>query len=118
MKGLLNQYLAGLPWQWWAAILFFGLSLLTLLFSMIVASRWAGGIEFGHIGQILPRAGLLLLLVTAVNFLTCGVLLAGPIWLFGLMYLFQLDFREARILTRINWGMNLVWRLLLFLAML
>jgi hypothetical protein len=43
----------------------------------------------------------------------CGIFLSGPVWYFGLMGLFHLDFRETRILTQVNWGMNVIWKLLL-----
>jgi hypothetical protein len=111
-----EQFFSGVPLQFWPACLFFSQTVLTLLFSMIVTSQMAGGIDFGHISYIAPRALVLLLLVNAINLVDCGVLLAGPVWFLGLMFLFQLDFRETRMLTRINWGMNLVWKLLLFLA--
>src|SRR4051812_4727747 len=94
-----EQFLSGVPLQFWPACLFFGLTVLTLLFSMILASRLAGGIDFGHISHIAPRAALLLLVVNAINLVDCGVLLAGPVWFFGLMLLFRLDFRETRMLA-------------------
>jgi hypothetical protein len=34
------------------------------------------------------------------------------------MLLYHLDFRQTRILTRINWGMNVLWKLLLLVLML
>ncbi len=91
----------------------FLLSTLTLVFSMIVASRLAGGIDFGSAPRVAARAGGLVLAVTLINLVDCGIFLAGPVWYFGLMGLFHLDFRETRILTQVNWGMNLVWKLLL-----
>jgi hypothetical protein len=108
-----QHFLAAPPVHILVIISLYGLGLLTLLFSMIVASRLAGGIDFGTLGYILPRAALLLALVTAINLFTCGVLLAGPVWFFGLMLLFDMDLRQTRTLTKINWGMNLVWKLLL-----
>jgi hypothetical protein len=98
--------------------LMFALSTLTLLFSMIVASRLAGGIDFGSVAIVTGKGAALLAVVTALNFVGCGLFLAGPVWFFGLMYFFRLDFRQTRILTRINWGMNVIWKLLLLVLML
>src|SRR5438876_7322776 len=86
-------------------VLLFVLGTLTLVFSMIVASRLAGGIDFGPAQIVIPKGAALLAVVTAVNFIDCGVLLAGPIWFFGLMFLFGLDYKQTRILTEVNWGM-------------
>ena len=44
--------------------------------------------------------------------------LAGPVWFFGLMWLFHLDWDSTRRLTQVNWGMNFVWKLLLTLLLL
>jgi hypothetical protein len=99
-------------------VLLFALSTLTLLFSMIVASRLAGGIDFGPASTVTAKGAALLAVVTSLNFLDFGLFLAGPVWFFGLMALFHLDFRQTRILTRINWGMNVVWKLLLLAWML
>jgi hypothetical protein len=38
------------------------------------------------------------------------------VWFFGLMFLFGLDYGQTRTLTKVNWGMNLLWKLLLALA--
>jgi hypothetical protein len=98
--------------------LMFALSTLTLLFSMIVASRLAGGIDFGAATTVTAKGAALLAVVTALNFVGFGLFLAGPVWFFGLMFLYHLDFRQTRILTRINWGMNVLWKLLLLIVML
>ncbi|MCS6977883.1 MAG: hypothetical protein NZM31_12875 [Gemmatales bacterium] len=97
----------------WTSLLLFPLSILTLLFSMVIADRWVGGIDFGPILWILPRAVALCALVTAVNFLSWGVILSAPVWYFGLMGLFHLSFREAAVLTNINWPVMVVWKVLL-----
>src|SRR5213078_2434327 len=86
---------------------------LPLTISMIVASRLAGGIDFGPAAVVVPKGAALLAVVTAINYLECGLVLAGPVWLFGLMGLFRLEYRQARILTQVNWGVNLVWKILL-----
>jgi hypothetical protein len=94
-------------------LLYLALGTLTLAFSMILASRLAGGIDFGPATTVIPRGAGLLAAVTAVNYLDCGLLLAGPLWLFGLMGLFGLDYRQARVLAQVNWAVNLLWKLLL-----
>lgn len=110
---IVDPLLLGTGRQPLAIVLLFFLSALTLIFSMIVASRLAGGIDFGPITIVAPKAALLLALVTAVNLLDCGIFLAGPVWFFGLMGLFGLDLQQTRTLTKVNWGMNLVWKVLL-----
>jgi hypothetical protein len=111
-----SQFFRGTPLYLLPVML--GLSTLTLVFSMIVASRLAGGIDFGPAQVVFPKAAGLLLVVTAVNYVDCGVFLAGPVWFFGLMYLFHLDLPQTRTLTKVNWGMNVVWKLLLLASML
>jgi hypothetical protein len=43
--------------------------------------------------------------------------LALPVWWFGLMILFRIDFWEVRTLVVINWLLNLVVNLLLHSAL-
>jgi hypothetical protein len=110
---LIDLVVRGVGWRPLAAGLFFVLGTLTLLFSMIVASRLASGIDFGPVQYVLPKGAALVAVVTAVNLLDCGIVLAGPVWFFGLMAAFGLDLDQTRTLTKVNWGMNLVWKLLL-----
>ncbi len=110
---LYKLLIEGIPPKWYLMIPLYLLGLLTLIFSMIVASRLAGGIDFGTIGYVLPRAGGLLAVVTVMNFFMCGALLSGPVWYFGLMFLFDMDRRQTRTLSKVNWAMNLVWKGLL-----
>ncbi len=115
---LSDVLLNGIPWNPFLAIALFLLGILTLLFSMIVASRLAGGIDFGSVTSILPKAAGILAAITLVNFFTCGILIAGPIWFLGLMFLFDLEYREARILAKVNWAMNLLWKILILFILL
>ncbi|MGF1583328.1 MAG: hypothetical protein ACFCD0_28750 [Gemmataceae bacterium] len=110
---LYKLLIEGIPPAWYMMIPLYFLGLLTLLFSMIVASRLAGGIDFGTIGFVLPRAAGLLAAVTIMNFFTCGALLTAPVWYFGLMFLFDMDRRQTRTLSKVNWATNLVWKALL-----
>jgi hypothetical protein len=114
---LTQRFLNGIPLHLVQVLLLFALATLTLVFSAIVASRLAGGIDFGSPGSVVARGAGLLAVVTAINSFDCGILLAGPVWYFGLMFLFQLDKRQTRILTKVNWGMNLVWKLLLLVLL-
>ncbi len=99
-------------------VLMFLLSTLTLLFSMIVAGRLVSGIDFGPLSLILVKGAGLLLVVNLLHLLTVGLLIAAPVWYFGLMFLFDLDRRQTATLTKINWGMMVVWKLLLLVLML
>src|SRR5262245_46557561 len=111
-----SHILGRVPFSFVHIVSMFLLGTLTLLFSMIVASRLAGGIDFGHAHVIIAKGAGLLALVTAVNFVDCGIFLAGPIWFFGLMYLFGLDYRQTRVLTEVNWGLSLLWKVLLIVG--
>ena len=106
---LSHQLVKGLPHGPVPVALLYLLGALTLVFSMIVASRLAGGIDFRPITVVLPKGAALLAVVTAVNLLDCGLFLAGPIWFFGLMLLFGLNLRQTRTLTEVNWFSPLTW---------
>lgn len=107
------QLFARAPFNLLSVVAMFLLGTLTLVFSMIAASRLAGSIDFGPAHIVIPKGAALLAVATAVNFIDCGIFLAGPIWFFGLMLLFGLDYKQTRILTEVNWGMNFLWKLLL-----
>jgi hypothetical protein len=94
------------------------ISTVILILSMIISSAIAGGIEFGEVHIVIPKALILLLVVNLISLLPLGVYLALPFWVFGLMALFKLDFWEARFLFVINWGLNLAVRLFLVAAIL
>ncbi len=111
-------FIQGLRFGLLTLLLMFVLSALTLLFSMMVASYLRGGIDFGPVTTVMMKGLGLLGAVTVINFLSCGIFLTGPVWFFGLMYLYGLDIRETRTLTGVNWSMNLVWKLLLIALML
>jgi hypothetical protein len=88
-----------------------------LILSMIISSSIAGGIEFGEVHVVIPKAIGLLLLVNIVQIIIPSLfgvpgyytrLIALPVWLFGLMLLFHLDLWEARFLIFVNWFFNYV----------
>ena len=113
-----QRLIGGLPFGPLFLLAWFALGTLTLVFSMIVASRLHGGIDFGSPAHVIPRGAALLLVTTALNLIDCGIFLAGPVWFFGLMWLFHLDWPSTRRLAQVNWGMNFVWKVLLALLLL
>jgi hypothetical protein len=115
---LTERFLGGLPWNWLTLLFLFALQTLTLLFSMIVASRLVGGIDFGAASTVTVKSAGLLAVIAILNFIPLGILLAGPVWFLGLMFLFSLDYKQTRKLSKVNWGMNALCKLLLVLAML
>jgi hypothetical protein len=74
-----------------------------LIISMVVSSQLAGGIDFGEVSTAIAKALLLLFAVNVIYLVRFGLFLSIPIWLLGLMYLFNLDFWETRFLFSINW---------------
>lgn len=84
------------------------ISTVILIISMFISSWLGGGIEFGEARIVIPKAVGLLLVVNSICLLPFGRFLAAPIWWFGLMFLFGLDWWETRILTGVNWGLNFV----------
>jgi hypothetical protein len=110
-------FVQGLPREPWLMGAWFLLGLLTLVFSMIIASRLLGGVGFGSFSGVLAKGGGLLGLVTALGFVNWGILVAGPVWFLGLLFLFRLDPRQARALAAINWLMMAVWKVLLLILL-
>ncbi len=92
-------------------------STVVLILSMIISSYISGGIEFGEIHIVIPKALALLLVVNVICLLPFGWLLALPVWVLGFMYLFGLDPWEARVLLIINCGMNIAVRVLVLSAL-
>jgi hypothetical protein len=86
-------------------------SVVILVISMFAASALLGGIDFGEAHVAIPKAAALLFVVSLLSVIPCvGPLLTLPVWLFGLMKLFALDFTEARTLVIINWGFNTLFK--------
>jgi hypothetical protein len=86
-------------------------STVILIISMILSSYIGGGIEFGEVHIVIPKAMGLLLVVNLVYLIPLlGWFLAIPVFAFGLMFLFHLDFWECRFLIFINWLLNTVFR--------
>ncbi len=81
---MFQRILGGLPLGPWFLLGWLALGTLTLVFSMIVASRLHGGIDFGSPAQVIPRGAALLAVTTALNLFECGLFLAGPVWFFGM----------------------------------
>jgi hypothetical protein len=81
------------------------ISTVILLASMIIST---GGFDFGDPRTALLKVPALLIVVNLVNLLAfpCGIVFAFPLWLFGLMWLFDLDLWEAKFLLLINFILN------------
>jgi hypothetical protein len=94
------------------------ISLVILVISMVVSSHIAGGIDFGEVHTAIIKAVALLTLINLVNIIPGGIYFSFLIWLFGLMYLFNLDLWEGRFVVFINWTMNYLARLFLVAAIL
>src|SRR5438045_597827 len=90
------------------------ISTVILIVSMLLTSKFMGGVDFGTVGAVVAKGALLILLVNGITLIPYGVWLALPLWWVGLMVLFGLDFREAFTLVVINWTLNVVARLLIF----
>lgn len=92
------------------------LSTTILIASMVISSSLMGGIAFGEVHVVILKTALLILLVASIGQLPLEGVLAYAIlapltlliWLLGLMYFFDLDFMEARVLIIVNWGLNTV----------
>jgi hypothetical protein len=91
------------------------ISTVILVISMVLSSAIAGGIEFGEIQVVIPKAMGLLIVVNLVSMIPfMGWVLTFPVWVFGLMFLFHLDIWEARFLFFINWLLNSVSKWFVF----
>lgn len=84
-----------------------------LIVSMLLTSKFMGGVEFGTVGAVVAKGALLILLVDGITLIPYGLWLSLPLWWVGLMVLFGLDFWEARTLVFINWALNAVAKLLI-----
>jgi hypothetical protein len=89
------------------------ISMVILIISMLISNFIAGGIDFGEVHLAILKSFALLLVVNLIAMVPFGNLLALPVWLFGLMYLFNLDFWECRFLLFINWALNYLAKIFL-----
>ncbi len=48
----------------------------------------------------------MLIVIALLQLVPYGLLLDIPVWWFGLMLLFRLDFWEVHTLVFVNWGLN------------
>jgi hypothetical protein len=85
------------------------ISTVILIVSMVLSSVVAGGIDFGEVHIVIPKAMFLLLIINLVMLVPFGPILTFfftfPIWL---MTLFGLDLWESRFLVAINSILNLL----------
>jgi hypothetical protein len=90
------------------------ISAVILVISMIISSAIGGGIEFGEVHVVIPKALGLIFVVNLVSLIPfVGWFIALLVWVGGLMSLFKLDMQETRILVAVNWGLNFLVRLAL-----
>lgn len=84
-----------------------------LIVSMMITSNLMRGVEFGAVHIVIGKAAALLILVIAVSFIPpplLGTILTLPVWWFGLMIAYRIDFWEARTLVVVNWLLNMIVR--------
>jgi hypothetical protein len=98
-------------------IVTFAASILILVLSMMLTSSAMGGVDFGQAHVVIAKGAALLLAVNCLALLPYGVWLTLPVWWFGLMLLFRIDFWEARTLVVINWALDGIAFFLIRLAM-
>jgi len=95
-------------------IILFPISALILAVSMSLTSKAMGGVEFGPVHIVLLKGAGLILLVNLIALIpNVGIWLTLPVWWFGLMILFGIDFWEARTLVVINWILNVIMKFVL-----
>lgn len=84
----------------------------TMLYSSLI-----GGLDFGALGHFIVKAGLLVAVVAGVTLLPFGGWLALGAWWIGVVWLFEIDFWDAKILVAIIWGLTVLLRLGLIAAL-
>jgi hypothetical protein len=77
-----------------------------LIASMFISSYITGGIDFGDARTTIPKAMMLILVANLIGMVPFGQFVALPVWVLGLMWLFDLDFWETRLLVAVNWALN------------
>src|SRR5438552_19030398 len=84
------------------------ISTVILIASMLLTSKFMGGVEYGTVGAVVAKGALLILLVDGITLIPYGVWLALPVWWVGVLGLFGFDCWEACTLVFINWRLNLL----------
>ena len=85
------------------------ISVILFFISMFIGSAIAGGIDFGDVRTAIPKAFFLLAPINAFYAMFqwyIGFFMAAPIWIFGLIFLFELDVWESWFMVVINWFLN------------
>jgi hypothetical protein len=96
-------------------------SVVLFFVSMFIGSAIAGGIDFGDVRTAIPKAFFLLAPINAFYAFFqwyIGFFAAAPFWIFGLMFLFELDVWESWFIIVINWFLNVGANLLIGLMVL
>jgi hypothetical protein len=87
----------------------FPFSTVILLVSMVICT---GGFDFGDPRTAILKVPAFLLVVNLVSMIMfpCGLILSFPLWLFGVMWLFDMDLWEAKMLFIINLVLNFLFK--------
>jgi hypothetical protein len=90
------------------------LSTLIFILSMFISSAIVGGMEFGEIHTVIPKAMALLIVVNIIAFVPFGWIPSLIVMAVGCVVVFQLEMWEARVLVGVNVVLNvLVWYLVI-----
>jgi hypothetical protein len=89
------------------------LSTIIFIISMFISAAIVGGMEFGEIHLVIPKAMGLLIVVNIIAFVPFGWIPSLIVMAVGCMLVFQLEIWEARVLVGVNVVLNvLVWYLI------
>jgi uncharacterized protein involved in response to NO len=81
---------------------------------MFISAAIVGGMEFGEIHLVIPKAMGLLIVVNIIAFVPFGWIPSLIVMAVGCMLVFQLEIWEARVLVGVNVVLNvLVWYLII-----
>jgi len=88
--------------------------LVVLAISLFLSSMIGIGIDFGDVRATIPKAIGLIFVVTMISFIPfVGWIIAIPIWWLGLMFIFDLEMWETRAVFIINFGVNIVLKIMI-----
>jgi hypothetical protein len=85
--------------------------------SLVVYSMLIGGIDFGVLWQFALKSAALVAVVSLLVLIPFGGWLALAAWWFGAVFLFDMEFWEAKVLVLIVWALSFAIRFAVFAAM-
>lgn len=86
--------------------------------SLFIYSSIGGDIDLGSLAMFAVKSIVLVAIATLVMFIPYGGWLALGVWWLGAVFLFGMEFWEARYLVLVIWGLGFLIRMLVFAAML